>query len=160
MLLKNAIRGRKWIIPSFIPILGLQTVASNATVQTEYGQSALITAFLSTNTRSEWVRTTPSNAGIYLRQFVNQSSSGQSRCKARYLINIESNNSSTPARGLVANTGGMETIKEALINLNALSPLPFDLPFPLSFLIFFDFLDRVALCGSERVACFRFLVLV
>ena len=38
-----------------------------------------------------------------------------------YLITIESNISSAPARGLLANTGGIETTSDAFTSLNPLS---------------------------------------
>lgn len=85
------------------------------------------------------------------------SAPGEAEENALHLISIESNSSSTPARGLLANTGGTETTREALITLNSPPLEAFDLPFPLSFLSFFDFLDGVALDGPGAAACFRFL---
>ncbi len=58
----------KHYIPSVIPIEGLHTVASNETRHTKKGQSAFIEALSSKNDRLEWARTTPCNAGMYLRE--------------------------------------------------------------------------------------------
>ena len=52
--------------PNFIPILGLHTVASNETLHTANGQSALIVAMSCMKWRLECARTTPVKAGVYL----------------------------------------------------------------------------------------------
>lgn len=71
-----------------------------------------------------------------------------------YLMTIESNISSTPARVLLANTGGIERTRDAFATLNSL-PLAFDLP--LSFFLFLSFLCFFnGSGGSGATACFRF----
>src|SRR5262245_41317610 len=54
-------------LPSFIPMRGLQTVASNPMLHTEEGQSAFIIATSSRKCKFECASITPRKAGIYLR---------------------------------------------------------------------------------------------